>query len=168
MLPARKVPIQDCGSCSMCCFLMAVPDLDKPSCIWCTHAERPHGGCGVYNQPEIKPQACTDFSCLWLISQNRRPEERMAYSIRPDRSGVLFHDARDDENPNTLYVHVDPAHPEAWKWEPIQDHINMVLRKGCAVHIIIGWRRIVLELGKPPVTRDDGAAARTALRAIAC
>jgi hypothetical protein len=66
-----------------------------------------------------------------------------------------------------MYVHVDPAHPTAWRWAPILDHINTVMSRGCAVHVIIGTRRIVLELGKEPVTRDDGAAARTALRAIA-
>ena len=144
---------------------MAVPDLNKPACVHCEHEARPHGGCKVYATPE-KPQACTDFSCLWLVSQSRPFEERMIYGVRPDRSHVMFHDARDEDNPNTLYVHVDPAHPEAWRWEPILDHINAVLGRGCAVHVIIGWRRIVLELGKAPVTRDDGAAARTALRVI--
>jgi hypothetical protein len=144
---------------------MAVPDLDKPACVWCQHAERPHGGCGVYGTPD-KPQACTDFSCLWLVSQSRRPEERMIAAVRPDRVKVMFHDARDEDNPNVLYVHVDPMSPEAWRAPPILDHIDMVLRRGCAVHVIIGWRRIVLELGKPAVTRNDGAAARTALRAL--
>ena len=90
----------------------------------------------------------------------------MIYALRPDRSHVVFHDARDEENPNILYLHVDPAHPDAWQWAPIQDHINHVLRNGCEVHVIIGYRRIILSLGKEPVTRDDGAAARTALRAI--
>jgi hypothetical protein len=88
----------------------------------------------------------------------------MIYGVRPDRAGVMFHDARNDDN--TLYVHVDPARPNAWRWEPILGHINAVLGRGCGVHVIIGHRRIVLELGKPPVTRNDGAAARTALRAI--
>lgn len=153
-----------CGACSMCCYLMAVPDLNKPACVWCEHAERPHGGCTVYNQPEIKPQACTDFACLWLISQFRPRLEQMLPAIRPDRAGIMFHDARDGEN--TLYVHVDPTRPDAWRAPAILDHIQFVQSRGCAVHVIIGPRRIVLELGKPLVTRNDGAAARTALRAV--
>jgi uncharacterized protein len=164
MLPARK-PTTGCGSCSLCCYLMAVPDLNKPACVWCQHAERPHGGCRVYDTDE-KPQACSDFACLWLVSQSRAREERFAYGLRPDRCRVMFHDARNEDEPNTLYVHVDPAHPGAWRWEPILNHINAVISRGCKVHVIIGWRRIVLELGKEPVMRDDGAAARTALRAV--
>ena len=155
----------DCGACSFCCFVMAVPDLlNKPACVWCQFAERPHGGCSVYGT-DAKPQACSDFKCLWLVSQSRPAAERMIYGVRPDRAKVMMHDARNGDN--TLYVHVDPAHPAAWRWSPILDHINAVMRRGCAVHIIIGLRRIVLELGKEPVTSDDGAAARTALRAIA-
>ncbi len=162
-----KTPTVDCGSCSMCCFLMAVPDINKPAAIWCEHCDRPHGGCKVYNQPDVKPQACSDFACLWLVSQSRPAAERMIYGVRPDRAKVMMHDARDEDNPNVMYVHVDPAHPAAWRWSPVLDHIQQVMRRGCAVHIIIGHRRIVLELGRDPVTSDDGAAARTALRAIA-
>ena len=161
-----KTPAADCGACSFCCFVMAVPDINKPACIWCQFADMPHGGCKVYNTPE-KPEACTSFKCLWLVSQERPAEERMVYGVRPDRSRVMFHDARDEDNPNVMYVHVDPAHPGAWRWAPIIDHINQVMRRGCAVHVIIGMRRIVLELGKEPVTSEDGAAARTALRALA-
>ena len=161
-----RAPAADCGACSACCYLMAVPDIQKPACVHCAHEARPHGGCLVYGT-DAKPQACSDFACLWLVSQSRPTAERMIYGVRPDRSKVMMHDARDEDNPNVMYVHVDPAHPGAWRWAPILDHINQVMRRGCAVHIIIGMRRIVLELGKEPVTRDDGAAARTALRALA-
>jgi hypothetical protein len=121
---------------------MAVPDLNKPSCIWCAHAERPHGGCRVYDKPE-KPQACTDFACLWLVSQGRSETDRMPDVMRPDRSGVVFHDARNGDN--TLYVNVAPEHPEAWQLPMIKAHIDMVLDRGCKVSVIIGGRRIELE-----------------------
>lgn len=143
---------------------MAVPDIGKPACIHCEHEARPHGGCLIYDKPE-KPEACTSFRCIWLVSQDRRPEERMIYGLRPDRSKIMMHDARNGDN--TLYVHVDPAHPSAWRTPAILDHVNLVMSRGCAVHVIIGHRRIVMELGREPVTSDDGAAARTELRAIA-
>lgn len=142
-----------CGACSACCYLLAVPDIDKPTCLWCQHAERPHGGCKIYDQPE-KPQACDDFACLWLVSQNRRPEERMLPAIRPDRSKVMFHDARDGDKPNVMYVHVFPSHPTAWRSPAILDHINMVVDRGVEVQVIIGTRRIKLALGKEPETID--------------
>ena len=153
----------DCGACSFCCFVMAVPDISKPACVHCEHEERPHGGCRVYDKPE-KPQACTDFACLWLVSQSRRREERMIPALRPDRSKVMLHDARDGQD--TVYLHVDPAHPDAWRWEPIQSHIDMIRSRGCAVHIIIGRRRIILDDEGTTSRDEDGSAARTALRAI--
>lgn len=138
-----------CGSCSFCCFVMAVPDIGKPACVWCTHAKRPHGGCAVYGTEE-KPGACDDFACLWLVSQSRAPEERFIPGMRPDRSKVMFHDAR-IEGQNVMYVHVDPAHPGAWQWEPVQDHIKMVLDRGCGVEVIIGHRHIKLDSTGVPV-----------------
>lgn len=166
--------VADCGSCSACCYLMAVPSLNKPACIWCEHASRPHGGCTIYNQPE-KPQECDDFMCLWRASQERSIGDRMPYELRPDRSKVMFHDALavypvdhdvpvDDQN--IMYVHVFPEHPGAWLNPAAKAHIDMVLARGCKVHVIIGPRRIKLEGGNPPLSTDDGAAVRTALRTI--
>jgi hypothetical protein len=165
MISRRKL---DCGSCSWCCFLMAVPDINKPACLWCEHADRPHGGCQIYDKPE-KPRACTDFMCLWRASQERLAiTDRQTMEERPDRSGVMFYDALDEEQPNTIYAHVQPDRPGAWQ-EPLpKARIDLILSRGGSVHVIIGYRRIVLEPGKLPETReDDGAAARTALRRIA-
>ena len=156
----------DCGSCSVCCFLMAVPDIAKPACVWCEHALRPHGGCGVYDSPE-KPAACTDFRCLWLASQDRRRSDQMSPDLRPDRSHAMFYDARDEEEPDTLYLHVFPSDPGAWQRPQVRAHLDMVLARGCTVHVIIGYRRIILKQGEEPVSREDGAAARTALRRVA-
>ena len=158
-------PVASCGACSMCCFLMAVPDIDKPACLHCEHELRPHGGCRIYDQPE-KPEACSDFKCLWLVSQGRRLDDRMPSELRPDRAKAMFHDARDEDNPNVLYVHVHPDYPGAWLNPSVKSHVDLVLGRGCSVHVIVGMRRIVLEPGKPPVSGDDGAAARTALRQL--
>ena len=161
--------VVDCGSCSACCTLLAVPALDKPSCVRCEYVNHPHGGCRIYDAPE-KPPECDDFRCLWLVSQGRKREDRMPYGLRPDRCGVMFHDAaayasvEADVDPNVLYVHVDPRHPGAWRWEPVLAHVNMVLSRGCTVHIIIGTRRIVLGPDGSVTSRDDGSSLRMVLR----
>ena len=157
--------IADCGSCSACCFLMSVPVLNKPSCVWCEHAERPHGGCRVYDRPE-KPRECTDFRCLWLVSQTRRREERMPYMLRPDRCGAMLHDAaayasvEADVDPNILYVHVDPTRPAAWREPSLLAHIEMVRSRGCRVEVVIGERRLLLEPSGSSSSRDDGSSMR--------
>lgn len=158
-------PAPGCGSCNLCCNLMAVPDLHKPACVWCDHAGRPHGGCDIHGKPEF-PGACASFHCLWLVSQSRPPRQRWIMGLRPDRSGVVFHDARDPGDPNTLYVHVDPERPDSWQWEVVQSEIEMVLAGGGTVHVVIGLRRIVLDPNAPPQYREDGAAVRTALRQV--
>lgn len=164
-LPSGVKAAPDCGSCNLCCRLLAVPDLQKPACIWCEHAGRPHGGCAIHAAPEF-PQACRDFHCLWLVSQSHPPARRWILGLRPDRSAVVFHDARNPDDPNTLYVHVDPDKPEAWQWEPVMAEIDMVRKAGGSVHVIIGMRRIVLEPDAAPQYRDDGAAARMPLRQV--
>lgn len=63
--------------------------------------------------------------------------------MRPDRCGVVLHDARTGDN--TLYVHVEPEHPEAWQLPLVKSHVEMVLDRGCEVHVVIGSRRVVLE-----------------------
>ena len=158
-------PTVGCGSCSLCCFLMAVPDIDKPSCLWCEHTERPHGGCRIYDQPE-KPEACTAFKCLWLASQSRKLDDRMPYGLRPDRCMVMFHDAlatlpADHEVPekdrNVMYVHVHPDHPGAWLNPEVQAQIGLVLSRGCKVKVHIGQRTLTLGPNGRPL--EAGAVA---------
>ena len=165
MLPAGVKPPLDCGACNLCCQLLAVPDIHKPACVWCEHAGRPHGGCNLHGQPDY-PAACASFHCLWLVSQSHAPATRWILGLRPDRSGVVFHDARDPDDPDTLYIHIDPEKPDAWQWEPVKAEIEMVLAGGGSVHVIIGLRRVVLEPDAAPQYRDDGSAATTMLRQV--
>lgn len=157
--------VRDCGSCSACCFLLSVPEVKKPACIWCAHASRPHGGCQIY---EDRPQECVDYKCLWLVSQTRRPEERMIPDTRPDRSKVMFHDAYayDVEKKNTVYVHVFPGHPQAWRQEPIYDHIKMMKSRGVTIHILIGDNTIILEPDGTEKHLSEGPIDRTAYREL--
>ena len=58
MMTERK-----CGSCSLCCKLLAVTELDKPLGKWCEHCKPGRGGCGIYDN---RPESCREYECHWL------------------------------------------------------------------------------------------------------
>jgi hypothetical protein len=54
---------RQCGSCSLCCFVFAIKELDKPEKQWCRHC-KPGKGCAIHGN---HPDACQTFFCEWLI-----------------------------------------------------------------------------------------------------
>jgi hypothetical protein len=77
---------RSCGSCSACCELLAVSEVDKPVHTRCQHqleASLCHsGGCAIYAH---RPQSCQDYQCLYQSGILDGDERR-----RPDRLGLLF------------------------------------------------------------------------------
>jgi len=71
--------MRECGGCTVCCYIGAVPQIDKPP-----HSPCPKlcNGCYLYGSPE-RPKVCTDFACAWL--RELVPEE-----CRPDKVGVML------------------------------------------------------------------------------
>ena len=53
-----------CGSCSLCCRLLDVPEAGKAQSQWCPHCLPGRGGCAIYDE---RPHVCRRCSCLWLI-----------------------------------------------------------------------------------------------------
>jgi hypothetical protein len=101
---------RECGSCSLCCKLLYVPELNKPACVWCEHA-RPGKGCGVY---ETRWDVCRDFKCSWLREDNY-PD-----SWRPDRSGFIIREM----DGNTVRIDVEPAKADSWRRQPFYAQIK--------------------------------------------
>jgi coenzyme F420-reducing hydrogenase beta subunit len=66
-----------CGTCTACCTVLDVPELDKPEGVPCQHLT--DQGCGIY---EDRPEACRTFECLYKVVD-------MAPRMRPDRSGFI-------------------------------------------------------------------------------
>lgn len=63
--------MRECGSCSLCCKLLKVPELGK-GVGWCGHWVKGQG-CGIY---EERPGSCRAFSCGWLrgdLGEHWRP-----------------------------------------------------------------------------------------------
>src|SRR5258708_2222159 len=53
---------RECGSCSMCCTIIGIDELNMAPDVWCQHCKPGHG-CTIYDQ---RPEVCRDYMCLWL------------------------------------------------------------------------------------------------------
>jgi hypothetical protein len=100
------VPGRACGSCSLCCKLLRVEELDKPVGVWCSHCRVERGGCKIY---DTRPPTCRSFHCAWLINPELGPKWRPTTAKM-----VLYY----DHPVKRLAVHVDPSFPSVWRNEP--------------------------------------------------
>ena len=58
-IASRLVPGRECGTCMLCCKVMAIDALGKPPGVWCRHIKR-GVGCDIYEQ---RPSECRTFYC---------------------------------------------------------------------------------------------------------
>src|SRR3954469_16911870 len=113
---AHVVPGRECGSCTMCCKLIAVADLGKPPGTWCPHCVRGKG-CGIY---ETRPTECRTFYCHWMLEKGLTPErkpERATFALVTSEAGHL-----------TAFV--DPGFPGAWRSTPYFETLKRWAREG--------------------------------------
>ena len=113
-----------CGTCSLCCKVAAIKELDKPAGVWCQHA-RPGQGCSIHGR---HPRDCETFRCGWLEM------DALGEDWKPINSKFVL---RLDEDLRRLIVSNDPAHPAAWK-------------KPSFYKVIKGWARdwtVVVHVG---------------------
>jgi hypothetical protein len=113
-MDAAKAPVlpgRECGSCTLCCKVYHVPDIDKVAGKWCEHC-KPGRGCGVH---DARPAQCADFNCLW------RTEEGLTPAWKPERAKMVL-----SIFPHTgfIYVQVDPGAPQAWRKQPYHDQLR--------------------------------------------
>jgi hypothetical protein len=109
---------RSCGSCSLCCKILAVPDLDKAANVWCKHAKKT-GGCGIYAK---RPDACRRFTCLWL------KDSRLGDDWKPDRCKMVLSSSMGGRG---MRISVDPDVKDVWRSEPYYAQIK-------------GWARAAL------------------------
>jgi hypothetical protein len=116
--------LRSCGTCSLCCKLYEIPELDKPSHVWCRHCRPGKGGCSIYQE---RPPVCVDFRCLWLTGQ-------LGDEWWPPRSKIVVTHYWDEEgNFPIMKFSVDANYPNRWREEPYYSQI-----KGFSA---IGWNR---------------------------
>jgi hypothetical protein len=109
--PTDPLPGRSCGSCTLCCKIMGVPEINKPPGEWCRHCIR-GTGCGIYTD---RPGGCRTFLCGWLTNPRFGPE------WKPDRSKIVITVGQDG---NSLTFRCDPGFPEAWRKEPYNGQIR--------------------------------------------
>jgi hypothetical protein len=77
-------PVRACGSCSACCTVMAVHELEKGTYEACRHLCE--SDCGIYAD---RPTSCRTFECQWLRGV-LEVDGSIDIALRPDSCGVIF------------------------------------------------------------------------------
>jgi hypothetical protein len=128
-------PGRECGSCSLCCKLIAIVELTKSAGKWCPHCAPGKGGCLIYQD---RPPSCRDFHCGWLQSDLLGPE------WKPTKSRMVI--SRDDDV-DRLTIYVDPDFPTAWRKEPYYSQIlNMAQNLAGEAQLLIRINNRVIVL----------------------
>ncbi len=105
---------RQCGTCTMCCKLIEVTELEKPENVWCRHC-KPGKGCGSYDS---RPSVCRTFYCGWMVDGS------LGDNWRPDRAKFII-----TEEPGTarMFIVCDAAFAGAWRREPYYARIKSFL-----------------------------------------
>ena len=113
-----------CGACTMCCTVLAVPEINKLENVRCKYLTEK--GCGIY---ETRPLACKQFECLWLSTRlDPVPPITMPAATRPDRSKVIAIVVL-----NKVVLHAEPSSPDAFDKEPMKSLIDKWSKKGIGI-----------------------------------
>lgn len=109
--PTEPLPGRSCSGCTLCCKIVAVPEIEKPRGTWCPYCLRGKG-CRIYAD---RPDGCRTFLCGWLTNPRFGPE------WKPNRSKIVITVGLDG---NSLNFRCDPGFPEAWRKEPYYSQIK--------------------------------------------
>lgn len=127
---------RSCGTCTLCCKVIAVVDFDKQPGVWCPHCVR-NRGCGIY---ETRPLDCRTFYCHWMVERGLGPEwkpERAKFALVTTKAGI------------TAFVY--PGVPGAWRASPYFETLKRWAIEGLrddagprVVAVRVGARAIVI------------------------
>jgi hypothetical protein len=111
--------MRHCGSCTLCCKLIPVEEINKAAGQRCQHVKAGKG-CSIY---ERRPISCREWSCMWLKgSEDDRPLDLH----RPDRSHYVIDEVPDIIRAtnnvtgevtqiDVMQIWCDPKFPDAWR-----------------------------------------------------
>ena len=94
-----------CGTCSLCCKVLGIPETESLPGQWCRHVAQGRG-CGIH---ATRPDGCRTFYCHYLRNPNLGPEwkpERAKFVLSIEMGG------------RRMVVAPDPAMPSAWRQNP--------------------------------------------------
>jgi hypothetical protein len=140
---------RSCGSCSLCCKLLPIRELEKPENQWCVHC-RPGHGCSIYAE---RPASCRGFACQRLINDTLGDE------WFPTRAKMFVHYNSDPLGTIGLYVIVDPSRPDAWRREPYYSQLkrwalNNLRARKMRVYVNVGRQTFLVLPGAAVDTTD--------------
>ena len=115
---------RQCGTCTLCCKLLGIKEIDKPDWTWCKHC-KPGRGCGIY---ETRPGPCQKFYCGYRqsidIGDHWFPA-RSRMVLRAQRIGII--------------CYVDPGYPNVWRQQPYHGDLRTWARRAVSNehHVIV-------------------------------
>lgn len=137
-LDARTVAGRECGTCTLCCKVAAVEEMNKRNGVWCSHCT-PGQRCTVYDR---RPPSCRSFYCQWMLEKGLGPE------WKPERAKFAMVKT---EGGRRLTALVDPGFPSAWRRAPYYENLKQwaleASRKAPQIYLVdvlIGQRSIVI------------------------
>jgi hypothetical protein len=116
----RAATGRSCGTCSLCCKLYTIEEIEKPADKWCQHCKPGNGGCGIYAD---RPLSCSNFACNWLVMPSMGDEWFPAKSKMVAVMATVG-------NTTTMRIAVDPTAPGRWREEPYFSQIKEMARVG--------------------------------------
>jgi hypothetical protein len=125
-----------CGTCTLCCKLLHIAELQKPKDHWCPHVV-PRKGCGIY---ATRPGSCQAFQCLWLVDASLGEE------WKPAKSKFVI-----AIEPRRLAVYVDAGAVRPWMREPYLSHLKKISAQGLDVGAMV----LVIENGETVLILPD-------------
>ncbi len=115
VMPYAAAPGRECGACTLCCKVYALPEIGKTAGVWCKYCE-PGKGCKIH---DALPDPCREFFCLWMT------DATMPAEWRPDRARFVL-----TVYPTNgfIYGQVDPGSPGAWRKAPYYDRLRAMAK----------------------------------------
>jgi hypothetical protein len=150
--------VSGCGTCTLCCKLLDIPELEKPMNRWCTHCT-PGSGCRIY---ESRPAPCRDFACVWLESQ--KEEKPLPPALRPDKCKIVLSFSEDRKD---VLGFCDPSSPNAWKELAIFGLLDVIAHQGIRVMFGNGREHFAIDRGRArrvELSPADSKGVRTFVR----
>lgn len=129
---SADVPTDLCGSCTLCCKVLGVAELDLAPGRWCEHCVPGKGGT-IYDS---RPPSCRTYTCIWRMW--RETGQSVEDGLRPDRCHVILDSSLDGRD---VYVRPDPGRPSAYTAPRIVSLIGGILAQtGGVAYLVQGGR----------------------------
>lgn len=126
---------RECGTCTLCCKVLSITELEKPQGQWCRHAKIGEG-CSIYGD---RPSECRTFYCGYLSWAE------VGEHWQPAKCKMVIVAELDGER---IEIHVDPGRPAAWRDAPYYDEIKNMAEAAAAqnmqVIVSTGGRAIAI------------------------